>query len=46
MPLVVQPCLDGTCKVVLYDSAEEPTLKESVEGGIAEWLEGCVSNYW
>ena len=46
VPLVVQPCLDGTCKVVLYDSAEEPTLKESVERGISEWLEGCVSNYW
>ena len=38
VPLVVHPCLDGACKIVLYDSAEEPTSKEGVEGDIAKWL--------
>ena len=46
VPLVVQPCPDGACKIVLYDSAEEPTSKEGVEGDIAKWLERCVSKYW
>ena len=46
IPLVVRPLADGVYSVTLYDSAEQPTVREGVERDTAESLQTAIVNYW